>query len=47
MIRFDRASHRVWIARRRIHHGMVGLILFGVSIALMVDDAHDFPWIGD
>lgn len=28
----------------RIHHGLAGLILTGIGLALMADDILDFPW---
>ena len=32
------------IGQRRIHHGRVGALLAMLGLALMLDDAHDWPW---
>lgn len=40
MIRFDKAQHRVWIGRRRIHGFAVGTFAVGFGLALML---HDWP----
>lgn len=37
-------GRRVYVFGRRVHHGLTGLALVAVGIALMLDDAHDWPW---
>lgn len=35
---------RLYIGRRRIHHGRVGVVLAIAGIACMLDDILDWPW---
>lgn len=35
---------RVYIGRRRIHHGRFGKWLAVIGVALMLDDVLDWPW---
>lgn len=37
-------GRRVHIIGRRVHHGLAGLLLAAVGLALMLHDRHDFPW---
>lgn len=38
---------RVKVLGRRIHHGLVGLVLVGYGAYLAMGDADDFPWLSD
>lgn len=42
IIYYDRQVQRVWIAQRRIHHGMVGALLCFVGVTLMTHDRQDY-----
>jgi hypothetical protein len=44
---YDRERRRVHICGARIHHGLVGAVLFTVGVILMADDLHDIPWMRD
>ena len=33
-----------YVAGRRVHHGLVGVVLLLVGAWLALDDAKDFPW---
>lgn len=37
-------NKRIYIGSHRIHHGRVGALLALLGLALMLDDAHDWPW---
>lgn len=44
VVRVDLRLRRTYLFGRRLHHGLVGAIGFGVSAALVFHDRHDFPW---
>lgn len=46
MVRVDWRLRRTYIgrARRRLHHGLAGIALVLVGIALALHDRRDFPW---
>jgi hypothetical protein len=35
---------RVYIAGRRVHHGLVGVLLASLGVALTWHDRRDAPW---
>lgn len=37
-------GRRLYIRRRRVHHGLTGAVLVVIGIVLMLDDRDDFPW---
>lgn len=37
-------GRRVYIAGRRVHHGLAGLMLCAAGVALIVHDWRDRPW---
>lgn len=41
MLKFDRQAQRLWIARRRIHHGFVGAVVATLGLAAMLHDRRD------
>lgn len=43
----DREFKRVWLYGFRVHHGLVGLVLTVIGVALMAHDFKDrWEWIG-
>ena len=44
MIKYDRELQRVWIAGKRIHHGLVGAGLIIGGAILSWHDRADWPW---
>lgn len=47
MVVYDRQKRRLYVFHARVHHGMVGLFLFGLGLWLMLDDKADIPWLRD
>jgi len=37
----------LYVLRKRIHHGLSGLVIAAIGIALVVDDWADRPWLKD
>lgn len=37
-------KRRLYVRRRRIHHGLAGAVLAACGLALMLHDRRDFPW---
>lgn len=33
-----------YLLGRRVHHGLVGVVLAAIGVVLAWDDRHDFPW---
>lgn len=44
MLKIDKHNLRVYLAGRRVHHGLLGCFLVGLGATLVVHDRHDFPW---
>lgn len=44
LLHIDARRRRVYVLRRRLHHGRFGLILLGVGVVLMAHDWKDRPW---
>jgi hypothetical protein len=44
IIRLERNPSRVYVCDRHLHHGLDGVVLFVVALALMWTDRRDFPW---
>jgi hypothetical protein len=36
---------RVFVFGRRSHHGLAGVALLVIGVALIIHDRHDWPWI--
>lgn len=47
MLRYCPNKKRVWVLGKRIHHGLVGVALIGVGVALAIHDRKDFPFLKD
>lgn len=45
--KYDRERRRVHVCGARIHHGLVGVVLFTIGAVLVLDDWHDAPWLRD
>lgn len=45
LVRLDRELRRVYVAGRRVHHGLVGVAMVAAGIVLAVHDRKDFPWL--
>lgn len=41
LVRIDRATVRLWICGRRIHHGAVGVVATAIGVALAFHDRSD------
>lgn len=37
-------THRCYVLGHRLHHGMTGLILAAIGVALAIHDRRDFPF---
>jgi len=37
-------GRRLYIAGYRLHHGLAGVLLIAIGVALVAHDARDFPW---
>lgn len=43
----DPAGSRLYIAGRRLHHGLAGQLLALIGLGLMLHDRRDYPWSVD
>lgn len=41
---YDSRQRRVYIFGRHLHHGLDGLVLIVVGLALVIHDFHDWPF---
>lgn len=41
---YDRLLRRLYLRRRRVHHGAVGAVLIFVGAVLVHHDRRDWPW---
>jgi hypothetical protein len=39
---YDRAMRRLWVFKRRCHHGMTGCVLVALGIVLAYHDRNDY-----
>lgn len=46
MIRYDKQARRLWILDRRVHHGMVGIVVMAFGSIAAWHDRRDWrDWI--
>ena len=41
---FDSRQRRVYLFGRHVHHGLDGLVLIVIGLALVIYDLHDWPF---
>ena len=44
MLLFDRNLRRLYVCKRRVHHGAVGVVAVVLGLMLAAHDRADFPW---
>lgn len=44
MRRLKVRNGRLYVCGRHLHHGLTGVLMTVVGIALAIHDARDFPW---